>query len=100
MPDISLDVPHALTQDEALARIKARTDESGWGLGDRFDNQAMTWDGPVGTFSASGLGMDISGTLDVRPHDVTVRLSLPPLAAVFQPQIEQGVATGLAKLLA
>lgn len=100
MPEISLDVPHALTQNEALARIKARTADSGWGLGDRFENQAMSWDGQVGTFSASGLGLEVSGTLDVRPHDVAVRLSLPPLAAVFQPQIEQGVSSGLAKLLA
>jgi hypothetical protein len=93
-------VPHQLTQDEALARIKGLIDRLKERHGDQVTDLHEAWDGYTGAFSGKSRGMRISGTIAVRPHDVEVSGQVPLLASAFKGQIEQRIRDGAAELLA
>lgn len=100
MPKMTVVVPHQLTQDEALARIKGMIERLKGRHGDQMDDLQEHWNGYVGTFSGKSRGMQLSGTISVRPHDIEVVGQLPLLASAFKGQIEQRIRDGAAELLA
>jgi putative polyhydroxyalkanoic acid system protein len=100
VPKMTVVVPHHLTQDEALARIKGLIERLKQQHGGEVSDLRENWNGYVGTFSGKSRGMSLSGTIAVRPHDVEVSGQLPLLASAFKGQIEQRIRAGAAELLA
>jgi Putative polyhydroxyalkanoic acid system protein (PHA_gran_rgn) len=100
MPNMNITVPHNLSQDEALSRIKnaiaqAKSQHSG-----NIKDLQEKWNGNVGTFSGSGMGQAASGTITVNPSEIVFDLALPFAATFFKGKIEAGIREFAAKLFA
>ena len=95
-----MSVPHQLSQQDAMTRIrtlleKLKTENPG-----RIDNLREEWADNVGTFSFSAMGFPVSGTLAVTPTDIQLSGDLPMAAAFFKSKIEKTIRDRAAELLA
>ena len=100
MPNLNVTVPHSLSQDQALRRIKdaitqAKSQHSG-----NVNELQENWNGNVGTFSGAAMGQTASGSITVNPSDIVFDLVLPFAAILFKSKIEQGIREFASKLLA
>jgi hypothetical protein len=87
MSKLSLNIPHAQTQEEALSRIKqllGRLQEEQKGtITDVHEN----WNGPNGNFSFSAKGFKIAGSIQVKDKEVLLESDLPFAVSLFKGQI-------------
>ena len=100
MPSLDLSIPHQLSQEEALNRIKqlwsdTKRDHSGM-ISDLKEN----WEGNKGTFSFNAKGYDISGNLEVQPHSIEIRSQVPFAVSLFKGMIANMVQQKAKELLA
>src|SRR3954451_255472 len=100
MPTINLSVPHHLSQDDAIKRIKQLLDKLKTEHADRISDLREDWAGNVGTFSFSALGFAVSGTAAVTPTDVQLSANLPFAASFFKTRIEETIRDRATELLA
>ena len=100
MPTIRVSVPHKLTQDEALKRVRKAIDAAKKQHPEKVPDLKETWDGYEGSFSGSAMGNSLAGTLAVEPDEVTVEGKLPLLAMPFKGKIESAIQDTLKRLLA
>jgi Putative polyhydroxyalkanoic acid system protein (PHA_gran_rgn) len=100
MPTIRVAVPHKLTQDEALKRIKKTIAEAKKKNSDKVSELKETWDGYEGEFSGSAMGYDVGGGIAIEPAQVVVTGKLPFIAIPFKGKIESGIEGMLKRLLA
>ena len=100
MSRLNISVPHALSQQDAMTRIKNLLDKLKTENPGRIDNLREEWADNVGTFSFSAMGFPISGTLAVTPTDVQLSGDLPMAAALFKSKIEATIRDRAAALLA
>jgi hypothetical protein len=89
MPRLTLEVPHALGQDEALRRLKAKFDAARAEHQGRVSNLREEWHDHTLSFAFQAMGMGISGTVAVEPSQVKLNAELPFAAAFFKSAIEQ-----------
>src|SRR6478735_8744449 len=61
IPSLDFSIPHKLTQEEALKRIKHLLSDAKRDHSDKIDKLEEHWEGNKGTFSFSAKGYDISG---------------------------------------
>jgi uncharacterized phage protein gp47/JayE len=99
MSNMNISIPHNLSQDEALKRIKdaiaqTKTQHSG-NIKDLQEN----WNGNVGTFSGSAMGQAVSVTVTVNASEVVLDLELPFAATFFKGKIEADIRAFAAGLL-
>ena len=99
MPSLDLSIPHQLSQEEALSRIKrlwsdTKRDHSGM-ISDLKEN----WEGNKGTFSFSAKGYDISGNLEVQPSSIEIRSQVPFAVSLFKGMIANMVQQKAKELL-
>jgi|SRR5271165_6079881 len=99
MPNLNLTIPHNLSQDEALRRIKDAIAQAKSQHSSNIKDLQENWNGNVGTFSGSAMGQSASGTITVNPSQIIFDLTLPFAATFFKGKIEQGVREFTAKLL-
>ena len=100
MSKLSLNIPHAQTQEEALRRIKqllGRLQEEQKGA---VTNVQENWDGPNGSFSFSAKGFIIAGTIQVMENEVHLESELPFAVALFKGQITTLITEKAKSLLA
>lgn len=100
MPAIDLTVPHLLTQDEALDRIKNLLQKIKIQYPDTISNLSEEWNANSGAFSFSAMGLPITGTLTVQPAGVAITGELPFAALPFKGMIEETIRERAVKLLA
>ncbi len=100
MPKLSVDVPHALGQAEALSRVQGMLEKLKAGYGDQISDLQERWNGPDGVFSFKAMGFDVSGDIRVGDNDVAMSGNLPLMATPFKGQIEQRLREEAEKLLA
>lgn len=100
MPSISMSVPHALGQDQAVARLKAGFGMAREGYQKQVNDLVEEWDGNLLKYSFKTLGMAVSGTVAVEPAEVRLTASLPLAAALFRGMIEQQIRDQMTRLLA
>jgi hypothetical protein len=93
-------VPHHLSQDEALKRIQRLLNNVKNRFGDKISDMHEEWDGNVGRFSFSAMGMPVSGTLTVKPSEIELSGDLPFLAALYKSKIESAIREQAETLLA
>ena len=77
MANLEMTIPHSLSQDEAIKRIKNQFTEMKKNHGDKIKNLKEDWNGNVGNFSFSFQGFDISGILTVNPSSLELDGNLP-----------------------
>lgn len=100
MPDMSISVPHRLSQKEAAKRIKNLIEKLRSQFGDRASNLQESWQGYTGTYSFEVMGFAVSGKLQVGHSDVTMEGKFPFAALPFKGRIEKTVRKNLEELLA
>ncbi|MBO9202450.1 MULTISPECIES: polyhydroxyalkanoic acid system family protein [Niastella] len=100
MSNLSLNIPHAQTQEEALNRVKqllGRLQEEQKGT---VTNVQENWNGPNGSFSFSAKGFNIAGTIQVRDNEVHLESDLPFAVSFFKGQIAALITEKAKALLA
>ena len=100
MPGMSIVVPHALTQDEALGRIRKLLGEVKSDYGDKVTDLSETWSGNRADFAFKAMGMGVSGNLVVTSNQVELKGNLPFAALPFKGRIEETIRTRANQLLA
>lgn len=98
MPNLTVTVPHHLSQEEALQRIKTAISEAH--VSGKVENLQQNWSANIGTFSGSAMRQSASATITVNPSDVTFDVALPIAASLFKSLIESTIRDFASKLLA
>ena len=98
MSDLSLHIPHNLSAEEALGRIKNLLGNLKRDNKDLVENAEESWEGNTGKFSFSAKGFDLSGLINVTSSSVDIDAKLPFALSFFKGKISQ-VITGKAKEL-
>lgn len=99
MPGINISVPHELSQDEALSRVKRLLGQVEAQFSDKISELQESWVGYVGTFSFSAMGFPVSGTFTVTASEVILQSTLPFAALPFKGKIESTIRERAAILL-
>jgi hypothetical protein len=99
MPKVNVSVPYQIPQDEALNRVKAFVAGAKAKYSDKVRDLQENWNGNVGTFSGSGSGFAVSGTIAVNPAVIAVELAVPFAAIFLKRRIESGISDELTRLL-
>jgi hypothetical protein len=99
MPQMSVVVPHNLSQDEARARIQNLLNDLKAQYGDRFSDLQESWSDHEGRFALKAMGFNVSGTLSVKPSEVELTGDLPFAAAPFKGRIEEVIRERAQRLL-
>ena len=100
MAKLNMAVPHRLTPDEALRRIKTLLGEVEIRYADKISDLREDWSDNVGTFSFSAMGFSVSGTLTVKPSEVELCGNFPFAAMFFKGKIESTIRERAETLLA
>ncbi|MCX6162830.1 MAG: polyhydroxyalkanoic acid system family protein [Ignavibacteriae bacterium] len=91
MPKIEIQIPHVLTQSEALTRVQKCLPELAAQNTDRISQVVETWSGNTGTFQFNASGFLITGSVDVCESFVLIKGNLPLMALPFKGQIESTI---------
>ncbi len=91
MPKIEIQIPHILTQSEALTRIQQCLPELAAQHSDRISQLVETWSGNTGTFRLNASGFLITGSVTVEDGYVLIKGVLPLMALPFKGQIESTI---------
>ena len=95
-----MNIPHQLTQDEALKRIHIHFEEIKNEFADKISNLQEEWNEYTGTFSFSFMGFSVSGTMSVNLSEVKLSGSQPLAATLFKGKIESTIQERAKRLLA
>jgi len=91
MPNLNIAIPHNLSQDDALKRIKDAIAQAKVEHSNSIKDLQENWNGNVGTFSGSAMGQTASGTITVNASEIVFNLELPFAASFFKRPIEAGI---------
>ncbi len=100
MPQLTIEVPHALGRAEAVRRLKDRLDaarEAYQGLVNDFEEE---WSDQGLCFNFRAAGMKASGTMDVVDDAVRIHAEVPWAAIMMRGAIEQRLGEEMRKVLA
>jgi hypothetical protein len=99
LPNLSVSIPHNLSQEEAQRRIQDAIAQAKVEYSGQIKDLQENWSGNVGTFGGSAMGQTVSGTITVNASNVVLDLALPFAASFFKGQIETGMRELTTKLL-
>ena len=100
MPSLSMSMPHALGQEQAMERLKSFLDLVKERYQDKVSDLNQSWQDNKLTFGFSTFGFKISGDVNVGPSDVKLNASIPIAAMMFKGKIEEALRGEMAKVLA
>jgi hypothetical protein len=100
MGQLALDIPHALTQEEAARRLKkkiaaARAEHEG-----RVSDLREEWLEHKFSFAFKAMGMAVSGTVAVEPTLIRLAATLPMAAMFFKGAIEERIRKEIGTMMA
>lgn len=87
MSSLNVKVPHQLSQEEALTRIKSMLTKLQQEQKGTIDNVSEKWEGNNGEFSFSAKGFNLSGEIRVGPSEVAIDGDLPFMLSFFKGKI-------------
>ncbi|MDI6783142.1 MAG: polyhydroxyalkanoic acid system family protein [bacterium] len=99
MPNINLVIPHLLSPEEALLRIKTRLNKLKEEHPDKISEVREEWIGNIGQYSFVAMGMKFAGTLTIENNQVILDGELPLLAIFYKTEIEKKIRQEAEKLL-
>ena len=99
MPQLSIDLPHTLGQDEAARRLKERFDFATEMYRSQLKDLDHRWDDHTFSFGFHAMGMKVAGTLAVEPANVKLNVDLPFAAMLFKKAIEERVRHEVGRML-
>jgi len=99
MPKIELNIPHELSQSEALTRIQNFLPDLKTEHSDKIKDLEESWNGNTGEFKFKISGFKVSGTLQVGEDFVLINGELPFAALLFKGMIENSIREKAMELL-
>ncbi|RYZ47709.1 MAG: hypothetical protein EOP49_20555 [Sphingobacteriales bacterium] len=99
MSDLNLSIPHKLSTEEALGRIKNLLGNLKKDHQDLIDKADESWDGNAGKFSFSVKGFDLAGLINVNSSSVDIKAKLPFAVSLFKGKISQVITDKATELL-
>ncbi|WP_276484845.1 polyhydroxyalkanoic acid system family protein [Paraflavitalea pollutisoli] len=99
MSKLTIDIPHQLSQEEALKRIKGLLTNLKEEQKDIISGVSENWQGQKGDFSFSAKGFDLAGNIDVSPDKVAINADLPFALSFFKGMISNVIQQKAAELL-
>ena len=99
MPKVSLSVPHSLSQEEAMQRLKEFLPRVRQHYGSHISNVQESWKEHELDFSFTTFGFDIAGQMLVTASQVVFNGTIPFAAMMVKGKVEKAVREELGKLL-
>jgi hypothetical protein len=99
MPQLALEIAHALTQDEAARRLKEKFAAAHAEHQDRVTDFKQEWRENIYSFAFRALGMAVSGTVAVEPAKICLAAKLPMAAILFKSAIEDRIRAEVGTML-
>jgi hypothetical protein len=99
MPQLTMEVSHALGQEQALERLKEKFSMAKDAYRAHLSEFREQWNQSTLDFGFRAAGMNVSGTLAVEAAAVRLHAELPWAAMMFKGMIEKQVREELGKLL-
>ena len=100
MPTTTMEFPHSLGQEEAVRRLKEKTDLVTGTYGDQVSDLQQTWSDNELAYGFRVMGMRIAGTVTVDDSRVRLETQVPFAALMFKGKIESRVKEEMTTLLA
>jgi hypothetical protein len=98
VPKLNMEVPHALTADEAKNRLQKKAEFMQGSYGDQVKDMTQSWDGNTLNFGFKTLGMRFDGNLAVEDNKVVLNGDLPFAAMMFKGKIESEIRQQLERI--
>jgi hypothetical protein len=89
MASLKMNIPHKLSQEEAMARIKGLLGKLKQEQKDKISGLKEEWSGNTGNFQFSAQGFDLSGVIHVQPSSIDIDAKVPFAVSLFQGKIKQ-----------
>jgi hypothetical protein len=99
MSSLSLNIPHNLSKEEALDRIKKLLGNVKKEQADQISNVKEEWKGDTGTFNFTIKGFDLSGNIRVNASSVDINGNVPFAISLFKGKIKSIIHEKAAALL-
>ena len=99
MAELNMNIPHSLSQEEALTRIKKLLSKLKDEHGDKIQNVREDWEGEKGIFEFTAKGFNLSGNLHVNESSVDIKAHLPFAVSLFKGTIKRIIEEEAGKLL-
>ena len=99
MPTLSFAVPHSLSPDEVVSRLKNESLVLRGTLNDHVRDLEEVWEDHELRFRFTAFGMAVKGELRVEPTEVQTKAVVPMAAMLFKGVIEEKVRGRLVELL-
>ena len=99
MSTLNVKIPHQLSKQEALDRIKNMLTGLKEQQKDKISNLQEDWQDNKGSFSFSVMGFDLAGDVNVGDDSVEINSKLPFAVSFFKSTIEEMISKEAAKLL-
>lgn len=100
MPRLSMTIPHDLSQEKAVERLKDGFGQLRETHRQHVKNLEETWNDSTLTFGFTTFGFKIKGSVAVELSEVKMAGELPFAAMMFKSTIQQQVRDQISKLLA
>ena len=100
MAQLSVDVPHALSQDEAAGRFKEKLAAARTEYHDQLSEFHEEWQDHTLSFAFRAMGLAVSGNIAVEPGKVRLRPVFLLAVMIFKSTIEKRVREEIGQLLA
>ena len=99
MASLDISIPHQLSQEEALSRIKGLIDKLKQEQKDKVTNVKEDWRGNAGSFQFTAQGFDFSGEINVRNGSVDIDAKIPLAVSLFKGKIKELIEQKAKELL-
>ena len=99
MPHLSLDIPHVLSPDEAVTRLKNKFAAARAEYQSNVSDFKEEWRDHTFSYAFKVLGMAVSGTIAVEEKWVHLATELPMAAMFFKAAIEDRIRKEVGALL-
>ena len=96
---MAFSVPHSLSQEAALLRIKELISKSRTEYGNQVSDVKEDWKGTTGTFSLTVRGYALAGTITVLPSTIEMEGEVPWALTFMKGTIEKTLKSRAEKLL-
>lgn len=99
MSNLNLNIPHNLSKEEALERIKGLLASLKKEQSDNISNVEEKWDDDNGNFSFTAKGFDLAGKIKVNQSNIEIDSKLPFAVSLFKGKISSMITEKANELL-
>ncbi len=99
MSSLKIHIPHKLSEEEALGRIKSLLHKLKHEQKDKISNVKEEWSHNTGHFHFTAMGFDLSGAIKVHNGHVDINAKIPMAIYLFRNKIKQTIEEKASELL-